>query len=133
MEISGFIALLVAIIASRIINERGYKTLNDDEKLSLMDGFSKTRAYSMLPLLIFIGAYYLLMAKTDIDKGMLTIAYFSLLIIFIIIRSIMNHRKLVSMNLPDTYRRLFMISQVISLAGVAWFFYTIFSKKLGIA
>ena len=60
MEISGFIALLLAVLASRIINERGYRHLSSEEKVTLMDGFSKTRAYSMIPIIILIGGYYLL-------------------------------------------------------------------------
>jgi hypothetical protein len=131
MEISGFIALLVAMIVGRIISERGYRTLNSEEKVRLMDGFSKTRAYSMIPILILIGAYYLLMTKTDFDKTMISIGYFSLLIVYIIFRSIMSHKKLSSMDLPATCRRYFTISQTVSLVGVAWFFYTIFAKKFG--
>ncbi len=131
MEISGFIALFVAVIVSRIINERGYRALNDEEKIRLMDGFSKTRAYSMIPLLVLIGGYYLLMSKTDIDKSILSTGYFGLLIAFVVVRSVMNHKKLVSMKLPEIYRRYFTISQIVSLVGVAWFFYTVFAKKLG--
>ena len=131
METSGFIALFVAVIVSRIINERGYRVLNDEEKIRLMDGFSKTRAYSMIPLLVLIGGYYLLMTKTNIDKSILSFGYFGLLIAFVVVRSVMNHKKLASMKLPEIYRRHFTISQVVSLVGVAWFFYTMFAKKLG--
>lgn len=51
MEMSGFVALLAAIVASRFINESGYRKLEPEQKLRLMDGFSRTRAYSMIPLL----------------------------------------------------------------------------------
>jgi hypothetical protein len=131
MEVSGFIALFVAVIVSRIINERGYRALNDEEKIRLMDGFSRARAYSMIPLLVLIGGYYLLMSKTDIDKSILSIGYFGLLIAFVVVRSVMNHKKLASMKLPEVYRRYFTISQIVSLVGVAWFFYTVFAKKFG--
>jgi hypothetical protein len=130
MEISGYIALIAAIIVSRIINERGYRVLSDEEKVRLMDGFSKTRAYSLIPLLILIGGYYFLMTKTDLHKGVISIGYFGLLIAFVIIRSIMNHKKMKTLGLPDSYRRMFTISQVVSLIGVAWFFYALFGTKL---
>jgi hypothetical protein len=73
MEISGYIALFAAIIVSRIINERGYRVLSDEEKVRLMDGFSKTRAYSLIPLLILIGVYYVLMTKTERNYSALKI------------------------------------------------------------
>jgi len=132
MEISGFIALFAAIIVSRIINERGFLTLSDEEKVRLMDGFSKFRAYAMIPLLVLIGGYYLLITKTEMDKGILSIGYFGLLIAFVVVRSVFIHKKLATMNLPAIYRRHFILAQVISLTGVAWFFYTFFAKKLGV-
>ncbi|MEM9478728.1 MAG: hypothetical protein AAGA58_03600 [Verrucomicrobiota bacterium] len=130
MEFSGYIALFAAIIVSRIINERGYRVLSDEEKVRLMDGFSKARAYSLIPLLILIGGYYFLMTKSDLNRGMLSIGYFVLLIGFVVIRSVMNHKKMKTLDLPDSYRRMFTISQVVSLIGVAWFFYALFGTKL---
>lgn len=129
MEISGYIALFAAIIISRIINERGYRVLSDEEKVRLMDGFSKTRAYSLIPLLVLIGGYCFLMTKTSMDRGVLSIGYFGLLIAFVVIRSVMNHKKMKALDLPDSYRRMFTISQLVSLVGVAWFFYALFGAK----
>ena len=130
MEISGYIALIAAIIVSRIINERGYRVLSDEEKIRLMDGFSKTRAYSLIPLLVLIVGYYVLITKTALNKGVLSIGYFGLLIAFVAIRSVMNHKKMKTLDLPDSYRRMFTLSQVVSLVGLAWFFYALFEAKL---
>lgn len=110
--------------------ERGYRTLNDEEKIRLMDGFSKTRAYAMIPVIALIGVYFFLMKKTDLDKTVLSIAYFTLLVLFVIIRSILSHRKLSKMNLPNSYNNPYTLAQVVSLVGVAWFFYTIFATKM---
>lgn len=131
MQISGFIALFAAIIGSKIINERAFRALADDEKLRLMDGFSKTRAYALIPLFVIIGLYFLLITQTNLDKGLMLISYFSLLLVFVVIRTAMNHKKLVNLQMPIAYRRLFALSQVLSLVGMAWFFYTFFSTKLG--
>lgn len=94
-----------------------------------MDGFSKSRAYSLIPLLGLIGGYGLLATKTDISQKMLSTAYFSLLIAFVVVKSLLNQRKMTALNLPAAYRRCFTIAQVVSLIGVAWFFYTIFDAK----
>ena len=131
MEISGFVALFAAIILSRIIGERGYRRLSDDEKLRLMDGFSKARAYALIPLLILIGVYWLLLTKTGIDRNLLTIFYFALLIGWVLLRTVLNQRKLAALDLPPAYRRTFTVAQVISLLGLAWFFYAIFGEMEG--
>ncbi|MFM8398400.1 MAG: hypothetical protein ACKOAH_11285 [Pirellula sp.] len=76
---SGFVALLAAIVASRFINESGYRKLEPDQKLRLMDGFSRTRAYSMIPLLALVGAFWFFMTSTDIDRARL-VAYVRLFV-----------------------------------------------------
>ena len=126
MQFSGFIALLVAIVISRFINERGYRTLEPDQKLRLMDGFSATRMYSMVPLLVLVAAFWFLVTKTDVNKQMVTTAYFGLLAIYVVVRTILNQKKLTTLEMPQQYRRSFMIAQAISLVGFAWFFYTVF-------
>lgn len=126
METSGFVVLLVSIVASRIIGERGYRTLDSDAKLRLMDGFSKTRAYSMIPLLILIAGYWLLVTQTSVDTQYLTFGYFGLLVFYVIVRSTMNQRKLTALEMPADYRRMFTFAQVVSFIGIAWFFFAMF-------
>lgn len=129
MQISASVVFFVSIIASRIINERGYRKLNSDEKLRLMDGFSKTRAYSMLPLLVLIAAYYFFMTQINVDNRSLTICYFFLLVLYVVVCSFLNQRKLVQLELPADYRRMFMISQTVSFLGIACFFFVIFQDS----
>ncbi|MFC1759320.1 hypothetical protein ACFL2H_11230 [Planctomycetota bacterium] len=126
MQVSGFIALIFAIVVSRFISERAYRELDSDQKLRLMDGFSSTRMYSMVPLLILVAAFWYLATKTELDKSLITTAYFGLLIVYVVVRTILNQRKLLALEMPDPYRRMFMAAQAVSLVGVAWFFYTIF-------
>lgn len=58
MEMSGWIALLGAVVVSRMVNERGLRQLNPDEKLRLMDGFAATRAYGLIPLVGLIALFW---------------------------------------------------------------------------
>ena len=132
MEISGIIALFLSVIISRIINEKGYRSLTSEEKVCLMDGFSKSRAYSMIPMLVLIGVYYLLMSRTSLDKGILTLSYFCLLVAYVIVRIVFNHKKLLKINMPKVYLRYFTIAQIVSVLGVAWFFYVLFAQKFGL-
>jgi len=129
MEMSGFVVFIASIVISRMVNERAYRELDSETKVRLMDGFSKTRAYSMVPLLILIAAYWYLMTQVSANKQVLTAAYFGLLIAYVVIRSIMNRTKLSQLKMPAKYVRMFSLSQVISLLGVAWFFFALFYGK----
>ena len=126
MEMSGFVAILAAVVISRYINETGYRKLEPDQKLRLMDGFSRTRAYSMIPLLALVGAFWFLMTRTKIDRILISAAYFGLLITYIVARIILNQRKLTELDMPDHYKKTFTIAQVVSFCGVAWLFFTMF-------
>src|SRR5688572_11578125 len=110
MEISGYVAILVGLIAARIINERGYRTLSAEEKVRLMDGFSAQRAYSLIPLVVLIGGYYFL-TRTGINQTALSAAYFGLLATYIVVLAVLNHWRLKTLGMPDAYRRNFTISQ----------------------
>jgi hypothetical protein len=124
MAISGYVALLAGIIVSRIINERGYRTLSADEKVRLMDGFSGQRAYSLIPLVILIAVYYFL-SRSAINQTVLAGCYFGLLAIYVVTLTILNHRKMKALAMPNTYRTYFAISQAASMLGIAWFFFTL--------
>jgi len=128
MESSGFVALLAAIVVSRFINESGYRKLEPDQKLRLMDGFSRTRAYAMIPLLALVGAFWFLMTRTKIDPNLISFAYFGLLIAYIVVRIFIDQRKLTQLEMPDQYKKTFTIAQVVSFCGVAWMFFTMFYK-----
>jgi hypothetical protein len=125
MQISGVVAILVAIVISRIVNERGYRQLTPEEKLRLMDGFSRSRAFSMLPALGIIGAYWLLLTKTAMSRHFLTVAYFGALVVYVVLHGVYNQRKMAQLDLPASYRKNYLLSQAISFAGIAWFFYTL--------
>ena len=130
MQLSGYIAFFAAIIVSRMMNEKGFRTLSDEEKLRLIDGFSKMRAYSLIPLVALIGGYWLLIRQSGIDARILTFGYFGMLVGYMVVKGIWTHKKLVALDLPSKYRRYFNISQSVSLLGVAWFFYTLLLNKL---
>lgn len=126
MQMSGVVVLLAAIVTSRIISERGYRKLDAEQKIRLMDGFSTARAYAMIPLLLLMAAFWFLITQTNVDKQYLMIGYFGLLIVYIISRVILNQRKIAQLDLPNDYLRTFTIAQVVSLLGIGWFFFTMF-------
>jgi hypothetical protein len=103
--------------------QRGYHKLDAEQKIRLMDGFSSARAYSMIPLLLLIAAYWVLDSQTNLDKQYLAIGYFGLLIVYVLARAALNQRKVAHLGLPKDYNRMFTVAQAVSLVGVAWFFF----------
>ncbi|MEO9595331.1 hypothetical protein [Rhodopirellula bahusiensis] len=125
MQISGFIALLGSMVVSRFITERSFRELDPEQKLRLMDGFSSTRMYSMIPFFLLIAGFWLLMTQTDVDRQTVTAMYFVLLIIIVVLKTVFNQRKLRSLEMPAEYQRKYMVAQAVSLTGVAWFIFTL--------
>ncbi len=125
MQVSGYIVLLLTIILSRILNERALRELTAEEKVRLLDGFASARAYSLIPLVVLVGGYWLLLSQTKIDGRFLSFAYFGLIIVWIVVRTYLNQSKLRELQMPASYRQRLMISQSISLGGCAWFCFTL--------
>lgn len=121
MEIASYVLLLTSVVVARIVGERGYRSLGPDEKLRLMDGFSANRAYSLIPLVVLIGVFYLVMTTTALPRVAVTIGYFVLLVGYVVVRLVLNHQKMVSLAMPASYMRFYAVAQAISMVGVAVF------------
>ena len=128
MQGSSVFVLLAAVILSRVIRERGYRKLEPDAKIRLMDGFSSFRAYSMVPIVILIGGYWFLVTKANMNHRALTVGYFGLLFAYVAIYSIWVQAKLATLEMPADYRRMFLTSQILSFLGIAWFFFAEFGR-----
>src|SRR5690606_29626403 len=123
MEVSGYVVLLGSVVVARILNERGYRQLNDAQKLRLMNGFSAMRTYSLIPLLLLIGALCGLSSLPKVEWNLLAIGYFGGHITYIVVLAVYNHRRMLSLEMPENYRRTFTLSRIISFGGFAWFFF----------
>ena len=125
MQMSGYVVVLLAFFVSRILRERGFSTLDTDQKLRLMDGFSKMRALSMIPLLVLIAVYWYSMTQTNVNKTFLTTTYFVSLIFYVLTLSTLNQKKLTLLDMPTNYRIYFTVAQIVSFIGLAWFIFTL--------
>lgn len=129
MEISGYIVLLCAVVLSRYLTETSFRALDDQDKLRLMNGFSRSRAFGLVPILIIIGLYFYLIRNSEFDRDLITVAYFATLALYVLVRLVMNQRKLTALAMPPAYRRGFLFAQLISFIGVAWCFFAISSSR----
>lgn len=125
MQASGWIALLFAIAASRVLSERAIRRLTPEQKLKLIDGFSATRTYSTLFTVILTISFFLLQAQPQINQRYLAIGFGASIAIIVVVRMTLTQRKLKLLDMPWDYRRMFFLAQIIAFAGLAWFFYKI--------
>lgn len=117
---------LITMIVSRILNEKAMKLLSVEEKSNLIDAFSGMRAYSLIPIVLIIGAYWLLIKYSEIENQILSIAYFGSLVLYLAVLHIYSYKVLLKLNYPERYIKAYTVSRVVSLAGIGVLFYSIF-------
>jgi hypothetical protein len=92
--IAGLVLLLVGLFAGRYMAERSMKLLSPDEKLKLLDSFSRLRVFGSLPILI-IG--FLFMGMGYLPQSLMWPAYFTgwaLIAVFFVVIHLYVFRKL---------------------------------------
>jgi hypothetical protein len=116
----GLVILLVTAVISRIVSERAYKLLSQDEKARLMDAYSGMRAYCLLPLAAIIGAYVLASSRWPNYEGLLTSLYLAALVAYIAISQVFVYRTLGGLGVTNRwFHGLFVASRVVLYLGIA--------------
>lgn len=114
----GIISFLIAVIVSRILNEKAMKKLSQEDKARLIDSFSGMRAYGFIPVVLIIIIYFLIVEFTAIDGAVLHIGYIVLLLLFIIGMQSFIYNKLTKLNFPKEYIKVFNVSRIIYFVGI---------------
>lgn len=130
MQSYSIFVFLIAVVISRIVAEKGYRKLSDEEKLRLMNGFSKNRMYSLLIFVLMAGGMMYMLKQTSLDRGVAMGVYLLVIAVYILVSMVINLRKVKSLEMPAVYRKSYAISQVVSLAGLAVFFYGMMLGKI---
>jgi hypothetical protein len=115
----GFVALLLAIVVSRMLAERAYRVLSDDEKLRLMDGFSTFRTYSTLPALAIVLLMFGLPPVLPGSEAWIGVGGIGLLVVVSIVLHFVVVRILGRLNLPPRYVRGYLVSRHVAHLGLA--------------
>ncbi|MBX2845615.1 MAG: hypothetical protein KTR13_05310 [Saprospiraceae bacterium] len=118
------IAIIVFVVfyfVSRIIAGRAIQLLNDDQKVDLMQYYTKNRWMSFLPTLILIGGYFLLIRQFP-DYILLWLV---LIIVFFIGMMIYRYqelkKKMADKNFPDQYYKQMLLSTGMNIFGFLGF------------
>lgn len=113
----GIVVLLLCIVVSRIISERALKTLNQEEKMALVDSFSKLRTYNLIPLvvlfLVFLATQYLAPSMGTTPY----IVFLCAILAFLIILQYVIFLKLKKLEMPDHYTKKYVCSRFIVIGG----------------
>lgn len=115
--------MITTIIVSKILSEKGLKTLTNEEKGMLISNFSKTRMASVIILMsivvIYLAAMYsgasVWLSNHNIDP---TLSYFVLIALYIVILSTYTLKKQREMGLPKSYLDAQLKSQIVRFVGI---------------
>lgn len=114
-----FVVFFVAVIASRILSSRALKLLSSDQKAALVDAFSGLRAYSLIPLVAIMAAYFIFMQHPVMSFQALTILYLGAFVAYIAWNFWFTRRRLLRLDLPRAYLTWIGIARGLQLAGFA--------------
>ncbi|OGY87707.1 MAG: hypothetical protein A2233_02045 [Candidatus Kerfeldbacteria bacterium RIFOXYA2_FULL_38_24] len=115
----GLISFLICLFLGRFLNEKALQVLNKDEKIKLMDGFSKMRKYNLIPIIIFT-ILIILLGRT-LQPVTNFIIFILLWIILIAVTHMFLFSKLKSLQLSDKYIKKIVLAQIIKFLGVGIF------------
>lgn len=124
IQMSGYVALFLAVVVSRVLTDKANKCLSDEERLKLKEGVWKNLIYSLIVLFVLVGGFFLVLKNVEIERRTLTNAYFSILLAFLLARIVFNHARMEKLELNESYRKFTNFAQIASFLGVAWFGYT---------
>src|SRR5262245_8305754 len=104
--------LLGTIIANRFIAERGFATLQPDEKVRVMDAFAAQRKYTLLVVIALVGLSVVFAGRL----GPIVLVVFGLYPLGALVYAVAKMRRL---GLPQTYVRYYSAGQTIQICGLA--------------
>ena len=126
--IFGVSIFFVATIAGRFLGEKALKKLSSDDKILLLDSFSKYRVIVMIPLLLMLVVTW---SSLKYWQGLpINPIYFLLgvLLLYIIGVNIYVFYKIRALKLNVSYLKQFIISRVIQHVGLVIFLVIILLK-----
>jgi hypothetical protein len=121
------IILFAAIILSKIISEKALKQLSPEQKISILDSFSKMRMYNLIPLVLILGFFFFAEKIFHFNGFIPYILFLVAILSFMMVIQVVSLKKLKTLQLPDKYMKKYFSSQLIILLGfIAWIGISIF-------
>ena len=114
--------MLLGLFGSRFLAERANRLLSSDEKLLVMDSFSRIRTFGTLPLIVMILGLF---SMTYLPRVWLWPAYFAacaLLALYFAVMHVIISRRLTKLGINASYRTAYNRARLISYSGFLAFF-----------
>jgi hypothetical protein len=117
-----FGVLITAVFISRQIASSGVKKLDADKKARLLEMGSSNQLLHYLFLVVLVFGFYGLIRLTSLDTQLALMAYFLLLLGYVIFNSITSYRKLKANDFPESYIKSHLLASIVRLIGIFLFF-----------
>lgn len=119
----GIAIMIASMIVSRIFQEKGLKTLTNEERGLLIGNFSKMRMTSVILIASIITIYMVVMysgAGSWLEANRInpTVLYFAMLLLYSVTISIYSLKKQKEMGLPQSYIKNVLIANVVKFIGI---------------
>ncbi len=115
-SIVGIAVFFISIIFSRIISEKAFIQLSQEQKISIVDSFSKMRTYNLIPIGTILLAFFLLEKYISLNS-IGVFSFLAALSAFLIFFQWLSVRKLKKLDLPEKYIKKYFISRLIIMSG----------------
>lgn len=115
------IVLVGAMLLSRVVTMRALSTLDNEQKSQLVDISRKMSRYQVIGLLVLIVLLFATMRYMEQYKTYVMLAYFVVLLLFLVIRSAVVYMRLRKMGFPQKYLNTYLLGMGIQTAGIIAF------------
>jgi len=129
-EIIAIVFFVVTILASRFLNEKANRHLDEQARSALIDVFAGFRFQFLIPIVIIILSFFLLIKLYPDLYRTISLVYFGLLVVYMVITNIITFRKMKALELPRSYTRAFIASKAVMYAGLGVFVYFVAIQSL---
>ncbi len=119
--IISIVVLCVCIVISRIMSEKGLKTLSPEQKVSLLDEFSNQRKYSFIPIILILIVYIVVVHFFPEQSVTLYLVFIFCLLAYLVIMNIVTSKKLKKLGLPKSCLKLYLASRFVYYFGLVIF------------
>ncbi|XXY53115.1 hypothetical protein WME91_18470 [Sorangium sp. So ce269] len=117
-QFAWLIVSLLLIVGSRVMNERALSALSASDKARLVDGFSKQRIYTLVPVIALLIVNYAAIKLAPERTTEIFAVVIALTVALLIAGNVIAMRKLRSLGLPGSYIRKYLASRAVSLVAM---------------
>ena len=114
----GFIILFCCVALSRVVSEKGLRKLSAEQKVRLLDSFSKMRMYYTIPLIVLLGIFFFLEYQFKELSFYWFWGFIVIIIAFQLTTTYVIVKKLKSINMSLEYIRKAIFARWIIFAGL---------------